>query len=220
MSDKAHPAARTAAVAAALIQLAAVAVYLGVMAASEPDPDGLRAVPIAAVFAAPAVLALAGLRGRAPLLLTAAIAAGVLAVFPLSLHSVVLAPVAVVYALASARLSTSRRARRALVAAIGCPALLVAAVVVLLVQEHPACYEQRRTGEVVVDRHSGDNTVSGTRVIGPDSDVVATGCTSDIIVWWEAAASLALTSAAITAGLFLVPIGTPEGRRTRRAHAP
>lgn len=213
MSDKAHPAARAAAAAAALVQLAAVAVYLGVMAASGPDVDGLRAVPIAALFAAPAVLALAGLHGRAPLLLVATLAAGVLAVFPLSLHSFVLAPVAVVYALAYARLPTSRHHRGAVWAVIGCPVLLVAAFVVLIVQEHPACYEELETGELVVDRDPGD-TLSGGRVIGPDSDVVATGCTSDIIVWWEATASLALTSAAITTGLLLVPT-----RRRKNCHS-
>lgn len=214
MSDQAHRAVWVAAAGGALVELAAVAVYLGVMAASGPDVDGLGAVPIAAVFAAPAVLALAGLRGRAPLLLAATIAAAVLAVFPFSLHSFVLAPVAVVYALAYARLSTSRQRRRAVLAVAGCPVLLLAAFVVLIVQEHPACYEELETGEVVVDRDPGD-TLSGGRVIGPDSDVVATGCTSDIIVWWEATASLTLTSAAIVAGLLLVPNDSREHERTR-----
>lgn len=203
MSDQAQPAARAAAVAA-VVQLAAVAVYLGVLSASRPDVDGLRPVPIAAAFAAPAVLALAGLRGRTPLLLAATIAAGVLTVFPVSLHSFLLAPVAVVYALAYARLPASQHHRRALVAVVGCPVLLVAAFVVLILQEHPACYEELETGELVIDRDPGD-TLSGGRVIGPDSEAVATGCTSDVIVWWEAAASLVLTSAAMSAGLLLVP---------------
>lgn len=210
MNDKTDRTAR----AAALGQLAAVVVYLGVMAASGADVDGLGAVPIAAVFAAPAVLALAGLRGRAPLLLAATIDAAVLAVFPFSLHSFVLAPAAVVYALAYARLSTSRQRRRAMLAVAGCPALLMAAFVVLILQEHPACYEELETGELVVDGDPGD-TLSGGRVIGPDSDVVATGCTSDIIVWLEATASLALTSAAIVAGLLLVPNDSREHWHSR-----
>lgn len=214
MGDKAHRAAPAVALAAAGVQLAAVVVYLGVMAYSEPGVDGLRAVPIAAVFAAPAVLALAGLRGRAPLLLAATLAAAVLAVFPFSLHSFVLAPVAVVYAVSYARLSPSRHHRRAMSAVACCPALLVAAFVVLIVQEHPVCYEELETGEVVVDRDPG-GTLSGGRVIGPDSDVVATGCTSDVVVSWEATASLALSSAAIVAGLLLVADDRRENSHSR-----
>lgn len=214
MSRLADEHAWAAAVAAAVVELAAVAVYLGVMAASGPDVDGLRAVPIAAVFAAPAVLALAGLRGRAPLLLAATIAAGVLAVFPFSLHSFVLAPAAIVYALAYARLSTSRHHRRAMLAVIGCPVALVAAFVVPILQEHPVCYEELETGELIVDRDPGA-TLSGSRVIGPDSDVVAAGCSSDIVVWWEATASLGLTSAAIVAGLLLVPDDRREDWHSR-----
>ena len=214
MSDKAHRGVWAAAVAAALVELAAAAVYLGVMAASAPDVDRLAAVPIAALFAAPAVLALAGLRGRAPLLLAAAIAAAVLAVFPFSLHSFVLGPVAVVYAIAYARRSTSRQRRRAMFAVVGCPVLLMAAFVVLTLQEHPACFEELETGEVVIDRDPGD-TLSGSHLIGPDSDVVTTGCTSDITVWWEATASLALTSAAIVTGLLLVPNDNREHWHSR-----
>jgi len=193
-----------------MVHVAAVAAYLAVMAASGPDPDRLRPVPIAVAYAVPAVLALAGLRGRVPLLLAAAIAAGVLAVFPFSVHSFVLAPAAVVYAVAFGRLNTPRHGRGAALAAVACPLLLVAAFLVLLVQDHPACYEELETGEVVVDRDPGDIT---SRSIGPDSDVVVAGCTSDTVVWWEAAASLALSGAGVATGLLSVPKTTQDSRR-------
>lgn len=53
------------------------------------------------------MLAIAGLRGRTPLLLAATIAAGMLAIFPFSLHSFVLGPAAVVYGAAYARLAAA-----------------------------------------------------------------------------------------------------------------
>lgn len=198
-------ALRAVAMAAVVVHLAAIAVYLSTgLVASGPITDWLRPIPIAGLYAAPAVLAIAGLRGRVPLLLAAAIAAGLLAIFPFSLHSFVLAPVALVYATAYAPLSRSVEPRGTAVAVVACPILLVAALVVLVIEEHPVCYERLRTGEVTFDRSPGA-AASGSAVIGGDSDVVSRGCTSDTVVWWEALASLTLTSAAIATGLLSVP---------------
>lgn len=79
----------------------------------------------------------------------------------------------------------------------------MAALFALFLQEDPACYMQRASGEVTVDRNPGDVTSGHT--IEAESDVVRQGCTSDTVLWWEAAASFALSAAAVTSGLSLVP---------------
>lgn len=85
-------------VVAVVVHVGAIAVYVAQgLVASDPVLDPLRPIPIAAMYAAPALLAAAGLRGRHPLLLIAAIAAGILAVVPFSLHSFVLAPLGLIW---------------------------------------------------------------------------------------------------------------------------
>jgi hypothetical protein len=157
--------------------------------------DPLRLVSIAAIYSLPALLAALGLRNRQPLLLAAAIAALVLAVFPFSLHSFVLGPAGIVYAVAYARLATGQRDRRWAIAAMACPCLLVGALLVLTVADHPACYTRSGSGEV--------------------ADDLDTGCTSDIVIPSEAAASLTLSGAAMMIGLRSVP-PSMDGSRARR----
>jgi hypothetical protein len=102
------------------------------------------------------------------------------------------------------------------IAVLACPCLLVGALLVLVVADHPACYTQRGSGEVVIDRDPGE-VESGAQVEGVDSDVVESGCTSDVVVPWEAAASLALSGAAVMTGLRSVPPsrGGSRGQRVR-----
>lgn len=168
--------------------------------------DWLHPVPIAAIYLLPAFLALISLRGRNALLLVAAVTALVLAVFPFSLHSFFLGPVGLVYLASYPALGKEgRRSCRWLGASAVCPLLAVAALSALSLHEDPACYTQHASGEVTVDRNPGGPT-SG-HVILAGFDVVSRGCTSDTVVWWEAAGSLALSAAAIMAGLALVPPG-------------
>lgn len=96
---------------------------------------------------------------------------------------------------------------------ICCALLLVAALLVLVLQDHPACYEELETGEVTIDRDPRD-TASGSQTITPDSGVVGRGCTSDTIAWWEATASLTLSSAAVATGLLSV---SSVGKRSPEA---
>lgn len=196
MSDGEGTVTRAVAVAAVVGQLGAIAVYLVLAPAAErPMVDPLRLVSIAAIYSLPALLAALGLRNRQPLLLAAAIAALVLAVFPFSLHSFVLGPAGIVYAVAYARLATGQRDRRSVIAAMACPCLLVGALLVLTIADHPACYTRSGSGEV--------------------ADDLDTGCTSDIVIPWEAAASLTLSGAAMMIGLRSVPPST-DGSRGRR----
>lgn len=198
--------ARRAAGVAAVIHLGAVVglLVLGAVSHGGLTPDPLGPLPIAAVYGLPAVIALAALRGRAPLLLAAGTATVILAVFPFSLHSFVLGPVGIVYVIAYGR-SPSRKSggARAAVVVLGFPLLLVAGFLVAILHDDPACWTRHRSGEVTVDRDPAEPFGSGT--LGPGTEVVEHGCTSDTVVWWEATASLGLSAAAIVLALRLVP---------------
>jgi hypothetical protein len=217
VSDRGDTVARAVAVAAVAVELGAVVVYLvWGLVAERPILDLLRPVPTAVIYSMPALLAALGLRNRQPLLLAAAIAALVLAVFPFSVHSFVLGPAGIVYAVAYAGLAAGRHDRRSVIAVLACPSLLVGALLVLVVADHPACYTKLGSDEVVIDRDPGE-AASGVEVIDPESDVVESGCTSDVVVPWEAAASLALSGAAVVTGLRFVPPsrGGSRGQRVR-----
>lgn len=218
MSARRDTTLRAVTVAAVVVHAGAIAAYGAQgLVASDPVLDPLRPIPIAAIYATPALLALAGLRSRHPLLLVAAIAAGILAVFPFSLHSFLLAPVGLIYGIAYAGLATAQHRHRSMVAVAGCPLLLVAAFIALVVHEDPVCYEKLQTGEIIIDRDP-DNVTS--RVDGPDSDVIEGGCTGDTVVWWEATVSLALTSATIVTALLAVPKDEAGERRRTRTDRP
>lgn len=205
-----RPVARTAVATAAAVNVAGVVVMVVLGIASQASAaDGLGPAAIGAVYLAPAVLALLALRGRDPLLVPAGLTALVLSVFPFSLHSFVLGPIGLIYLASYVRAPTpAEGAARSLGAFLMCPALVVAAFVVLLVHEDPVCYERRESGEVIIDRDPAP-VESGSQTIGPDSEVVERGCTSDTVVWWEAAASLTLSGCAVAAGLVLVPRRSP-----------
>lgn len=206
MTGTGRRVARTATLVAAGVQVAAV-VALVAFGIAEDGPvvvDWLHPVPIVAIYVLPAVLAVMAVRGRSALLLVAAVTALVLAVFPFSLQSFFLGPVGLVYLASYPGLPRgSRGSARGLVAAAVCPLLAVAALLVLFLQDDPACYTQRASGEVTVDRNPSD--VTSGHVIPAESNIVSRGCTSDTVVWWEAAGSLALSAAAVTAALKLVP---------------
>jgi hypothetical protein len=57
---------------------------------------------------------------------------------------------------------------------------------------------------VVIDRNPPEEALSGATILEPDSEVVARGCTSDTVVWWEALASLGLSGTALTTSTALI----------------
>lgn len=196
---------RTAAATSAAIQLGAVVAVLVLRALSDGGVgDRLGAIPLAAVYGLPAVLAFLALRGRGPLFLPAGIASLTLAVFPFSLHSFVFGPVGLIYLLTYATWpARPLDGSRSVAVGVGVPLLLVAAFVALVVHDDPICYREDASGEITIDR-SPQQPRSGTLTIEPGSDVVARGCSSDTVVWWEAAVSLAFSASALTAAVLLV----------------
>lgn len=195
-----------------MVQLGAVVVVLVLGALSDGSVgDRLGAAPLAAVYGLPAVLALLGLRGRGPLLLPAGVASLVLAVFPFSLHSFVFGPIGIIYLIAYARWPTHQHAgSRSAVAALVVPLLLVGAFGALIVHDDPICYSKDASGQVTIENDPGE-VMSGTQTVEPGSDVVERGCSSDRVVWWEAAVSLALTVVALAAAMLLVPGASRSG---------
>lgn len=181
----------------------AVAVLLLRAGSDGAVSDRLGAVPLAVVYGLPGLVALLARRGRGPLLVAAGIASLVLAVFPFSLHSFVFVPIGIGYLAAYMRWPGRTDGSRATAAALTVPVLVMAAFLVLVVHDDPVCYTEDASGEVTIDRDPGPVT-SGSQTIGPDSDVVGGGCSSDTVVWWEAAGSLALSALAIIAALALV----------------
>lgn len=191
-------------VAGAVLQLAGVGAVLVLRVVGGDAVDGgLGGAAMATVFGLPGVMALLGLRRRWPLLLAAGIASLALAVVPFSLHSLVFGPVGVAYLVACGLWRGPRPgpARTAAVAAV-VPALLLVAFGALLWHEDPMCYERHTDGSVVVHRDA-ESVTSGTQTVEADSDVVERGCSSDSVVWWEAATSLALAAAALGIGVAL-----------------
>jgi hypothetical protein len=89
----------------------------------------------------------------------------------------------------------------------------LAALAVQFLHEDPACYVRHASGEVIVDRNAGD-VMTGSQSIAAGSDVVERGCTSDTVVGWEAAGSVALSGLAVVTGLGFAP---PAAARERDA---
>ncbi|MPZ71851.1 MAG: hypothetical protein GEU74_01255 [Nitriliruptorales bacterium] len=204
------PVAKTAVVALAAVQLGAIVLVLvfGVLGDGALG-NRLGAIPLAALFALPATLALLALRGRGALLLAAGVASLVLTVFPFSLHSFVFGPIGLIYLLAYAKLSTSQHdGPRSPAVAIFVPLLIVAAFLLLIVHDDPICYTKDASGEITIDRDS--SVMTGMQTIESESNVVERGCSSDTVVWWEAAASLALSASALTAAVHLIRSGRRE----------
>lgn len=202
-------AARTATLVATGAHMAGVVALVALGPGSDgPLVGWQRPLATAVVYLSPAVLALVSLRGRGSLLLAAATAALVLTVVPFSLHSLVLGPIGLIYLAAYAQSSGSRRGGPLPLAAVAVsPLLALAALVVLLAHDDPACYAQLASGEVTVTRGPIDG--SSGEFLAAGSDVVLQACTSDTVVGWEAAGSLALSAAVVIAGLLLVPAETP-----------
>lgn len=197
-------AAKAAVATSAAVQLGAVVVVLllGVVLGDGTVGDRLRAVPLAAVYGLPGVLALLALRRRPPLLLAAGTTTLVLAVFPFSLHSFVFGPVGLVYLIAYTRWPAPQRAKQSAAAGAVVPLLLLAGFVALVWHEDPTCYTKHRSGEITLDRDPG-STMSGAKTIEAGAGIVEQGCSSDSVVWWEAMTSLALSGAALAAALYL-----------------
>lgn len=192
---------RQVALVAAGVQAAAVVAVVLAGASSQPvQLDPWRPVASVVLYLVPPVLAVLGVRGRPWLLLPAAATSVVLAVIGFSLHSLVFLPVAAVYVVADRRIGQRPTTVR-VAPLLLCPALvLVGALAVQFLHDDPACWTRDGSGEVIVDRNPGDIT-SGSRSIGADSDVVASGCTSDTVVAWEVAGGVALSGLAIATGL-------------------
>lgn len=202
---------RAVAIVAATVHLGGVAALVVVgLVADPPLLDPLGPITVGAVYGAPALLAALGLRDRRPLLLAAAASSMVLAVVPFSVHSFVLGPVGLVYAIAFTTVpgepggpSDSRSVVRAVGVVIGCPLLLIGALLALFVHEDPACYTRVESGEVTIERDPGD-VMSEPHSIGEGSGIVEQGCTSDTVVWWEAAIGIGLSALAVLGGARVV----------------
>lgn len=100
-SDDAYSQAGASSFVAGLasIHLAAALLVFGVAAAGLGWSDGgIHGASVFLALGTPAVLALLGLRGRWPLVLAAALCSATLVFVPFSLHSFVLGPLAVLYA--------------------------------------------------------------------------------------------------------------------------
>lgn len=173
--------------------------------------DRFGGLALAIVYALPAVLALLALRDRRPLLLPAGIGSLVLAVVPFSLHSFLWGPVGIIYLVTYAMWPSHQHAgSRSVAAAVIAPFLLLAAFFALILHDDPICYTRYQSGEVTVD-HDPEQVMSGSQTIEAGSDVEERGCSSDTVVWWEAAVSVAFSGTALAAGLLLV-----QPARTRR----
>jgi hypothetical protein len=220
MSTRKETVTRAVTAMAVAAHVAAIVAYLVWSLVTErPIMDPLRPVMTALIYSIPAPLAVLGLRTRQPLLLVAAIAALALAVLPFSLHSFVLGPTGIVYVIAYRRLAAGRHDRRSVIVALACSSLLVGALFVQAVTDHPACYTKLGSNEVAIGRDPGE-VASGAGVSGTESDVVESGCTSDVVVPWEAAASLALSGAAVVTALRFVPPskGGSRGKQVLQDH--
>ncbi|MQB01921.1 MAG: hypothetical protein GEU78_16885 [Actinobacteria bacterium] len=178
--------------------------------------DRLGALPLAAIYGVPAMLAALAFRRRPPLLLAAGIASLVLAIFPFSLHSFVFGPVGLIYLIAYPSWSTPQHGNRAAAVAVIVPLLLLLAFVALIWHDDPTCYSRNASGDVTIDRDPGPIT-SGSQTIEADSDIVETGCSSDTVVWWEALTSLTLTGGALAAATYLTG---PSQRRATASDKP
>lgn len=206
--------ARLAAVVAAVVQAATVVTIVGIGAVSDGlHLDPWRPVAVATLYLVPAALAALALRARPSLLLAAAVTSLVLAMVGFSLHSFVFLPVAVVYAVAHSRLEEEGSGKARLAPVLLCPPLALGALALLFLHEDSACYTRHASGEVTVDRDVGDVT-SGHEVVPAGSDVVESGCTSDTVVGWEAAGSVALSALALVAAVGLTPPLSARDRDT------
>lgn len=213
--DRAAP--RTATLVAAGVQAAAVVAVVGVGVVPEGlQLDPWRPVATTVLYLVPAVLAVLALRARPSLLLAAAATSVALALAGFSVHSFVFLPVAIVYVVAYSR-GEQRPGRARLVPVLLCPLLGVAALAVLFLHEDPACYARQASGDVAIDRSPGD-VMTGSLSIAAGSDVVERGCTSDTVVGWEAAGSVALSGLAVVTGLGLAP-PVPSGHDTTPSSA-
>ena len=205
---------RTATLVAAGVQAAAAMaiIWIGSVSDGLLRVDPWRPVPLTALYLMPAVLAGLAVRARPSLLLAAGSTSLVLALAGFSLHSFVFLPVAVVYVVAHSQ-GERRPGWMRLAPVLLCPPLLVAGLSVLFLHDDPACYLRHGSGEVTVDRSPGD-VATGSRggtghavrsSIAAGSGVVGRGCTSDTVVGWEAAGSVALSGLALATALGLAP---------------
>ncbi len=114
---------------------------------NDPLSDPLSSVTMAAIYGAPAMLALMALHDRRPLLAVAAVTALLLAVVPFSLHSFVLGPLGIIYLATYFTSSVPRTATgRTVSAVLLCPALVMTAFIGSLLHQDPLCYSQSSTG--------------------------------------------------------------------------
>lgn len=206
--------AKAAVATSAALQLGSVTVVVILrLLADDTVGDRLGVLPLGAVYGLPAVLAALSFRRRPRLLLAAGVASLVLAVFPFSLHSFVFGPVGLVYLVVQSRWPTPPQdGHRAAAVAVVVPLLLLLAFIALLWHEDPLCYARHDTGEVTIDRDPGQ-VMSGSQIIEPGSGIVERGCSSDTVVWWEAASSLALSGGALAAAIYLTrPTPGASGR--------
>lgn len=193
-----------------IVVQAALAVLIAILRVVGADPRtvgevlGSGALAVAALL--PAVYAWLALDRRPGLLPAAAYGAIVV-----GLISTVLVPIALIATLLWARahtlgISTVSPPRLAGLRRIGLAALVVVAIMSLFMHTDPACSETLADGTVRAVDPAEHGFTSGwgmglgsvgssTTTLGPD--VVASSCSSDTVVAWEAAISLSASAAAL-----------------------
>jgi hypothetical protein len=203
---------------AALVGIA-MAATLGVVRFVNGEPpvrtaEWFGTLAFAVVIAAPAVLALLGLRGRPALIL----AGGTLGIFlaaigAVSLFSLVLIIPSVIYLIGATQLGGGwPGAPRTAAAALLSLTLGWGALMVLFLQDNPICWAQvSRHGGSTYVRLPAEQFVQGNSISMSSDDLppgtTVSGCAGDSIGPLEAVSSLALSATMLGAGWTL---GTPR----------
>lgn len=199
------PAARRMVFPAALVGIV-LAASLGVVRFVNGEPavrtaDWFGTLAFAVLIAAPAVLALLGLRGRPALIL----AGGALGIFlaaigAVSLFSLALIVPSVVFLVGSTQLDGGWSGAPRTVAAVLLSLMLGwGALMVLFVQDNPICWAQvSRDGGSTYVRLPAERFVRGNSITMSSDDLprgtTESGCAGDSIAPLEAVSSLALTA--------------------------
>ncbi len=221
MARTPHPTAPRIAVVGIVLSFA-LAVAVGILRTVNAEPVERAAevagnVAFAMVFAAPALLALLGLRGRPPLLVAAGALDLVLAFVTLiSFIGLVFVPPAVMFFVAAGQMRGAGASPSRSIAALLVAVLLgTVAFFALFAHEDPVCWARNpATGESF--RLNPDRFVHASSISMDSRDLPAgateSGCTTDSISTGEAIAGIAVVAAML--GAVWVLSKPPEPRAT------
>ena len=200
----------------------ALAVAVGILRTVNAEPveratEVAGNVAFAMVFAAPALLALLGLRGRPSLVVAAGALDLVLAFVTLiSLIGLVFVPPAVMFFVAAGQMRGAGASSSRSIAAVLVAVLLgTAAFFALFAHADPVCWARNRaTGEsfrLNPDRFVHGSSISmGSRDLPPGA--TESGCTTDSISTGEAIAGIAVVAAMLGAAWMLSKPPEPRAR--------